>query len=414
MDATRRSFGRRTSSPLLTLSVGDGEHSLAIRPATLAATVAGVGIAVLATLAAAGYLAFHDRLVAAAFNRQAETEAAYEDRLAALRLQIDRLASRQVLDQDDVAERVEALARQHSALVATGARLADLLQKARAAGVAVPDPRAGAVGPAVPTGAAAKPIAASVIRGAALTGIEDPTTLLRRLDTIAAGAVDVDRQHAAVAAGLAENAAERVDLIEGTMAQLGVGGPRSKPVPPAARAASGAGVGGPYVAAESPEATIGRAAALLDRFELLKRRLNNLPLRRPIEGDLVITSPFGSRQDPFLGAPALHTGVDLRAEQGAPVLATAPGTVETTGRFGGYGLMVDIDHGNGVVTRYGHLSRIAVNQGTRIAAGDVIGYAGSTGRSTGPHLHYETRIAGEAVDPSDWLAAGERLEAFLN
>jgi murein DD-endopeptidase MepM/ murein hydrolase activator NlpD len=180
-------------------------------------------------------------------------------------------------------------------------------------------------------------------------------------------------------------------------------------------ASAAGGLGGPYVPADaSPDAAIGRAAQLLDKLDTLRRRLATLPLRRPLAGDLTITSGFGARQDPFLGAPALHTGVDFRAADGTPVLATAPGTIEATGRQGGYGLAIDIDHGGGISTRYGHLSRIAVSVGQHVMTGDTIGYAGSTGRSTGPHLHYETRVAGEAVDPTDWLQAGERLTAFLD
>ncbi|WP_407051233.1 M23 family metallopeptidase [Methyloraptor flagellatus] len=110
---------------------------------------------------------------------------------------------------------------------------------------------------------------------------------------------------------------------------------------------------------------------------------------------------------------ALHTGLDLRAPEGEPVHATAAGTVTDAGRQGGYGIMVEIDHGNGVSTRFGHLSRVAVADGQKVATGDIIGYAGSTGRSTGPHLHYETRVNGEPLDPEPWLEAGRRLRAVF-
>ncbi|MER2606908.1 MAG: M23 family metallopeptidase, partial [Siculibacillus sp.] len=110
-----------------------------------------------------------------------------------------------------------------------------------------------------------------------------------------------------------------------------------------------------------------------------------------------------------LGVSALHSGLDFRAETGDPVHATAPGTVIASGRQGGYGICVDVDHGNGVVTRYGHLSSASRAVGERVQTGDVVGLAGSTGRSTGPHLHYETRVSGEAVDPRDWLDAGREL-----
>ncbi len=126
-------------------------------------------------------------------------------------------------------------------------------------------------------------------------------------------------------------------------------------------------------------------------------------------GEVEFTSGFGVRNDPFLGRPAMHSGLDFRAAMGDPVRATANGKVSSAGNSGGYGRMVEIDHGNGLATRYGHLSEIKVKVGDIIKIGQVIGEVGSTGRSTGPHLHYETRIDGEAVDPQKFLRAGIRL-----
>ncbi len=121
------------------------------------------------------------------------------------------------------------------------------------------------------------------------------------------------------------------------------------------------------------------------------------------------SNTFGVRSDPFLGRPAMHTGLDFRASTGDPVRATANGKVVNAGWSGGYRRMVEIDHGNGLSTRYGHLSEIGVKVGETVKIGQVIGAVGSTGRSTGPHLHYETRIDGDAVDPQKFLRAGVRL-----
>jgi murein DD-endopeptidase MepM/ murein hydrolase activator NlpD len=121
------------------------------------------------------------------------------------------------------------------------------------------------------------------------------------------------------------------------------------------------------------------------------------------------TSAFGSRLDPFLGRPAYHTGIDFREATGAPVFAAAPGKVTAAGSNGGYGLAVEIDHGNGLTTRYAHLSAVLVAEGQTVDARGLIGRIGSTGRSTGPHLHYEIRIDDEPVDPARFLRAGERL-----
>jgi murein DD-endopeptidase MepM/ murein hydrolase activator NlpD len=104
----------------------------------------------------------------------------------------------------------------------------------------------------------------------------------------------------------------------------------------------------------------------------------------------------------------MHTGVDYRAPSGTPVKATGAGVVITAEYRGGYGRTVEIDHGNGLSTRYAHLSTILVEEGERVSAGTVIGQVGSTGRSTGPHLHYETRVRGEAADPLGFLRVGQR------
>jgi murein DD-endopeptidase MepM/ murein hydrolase activator NlpD len=151
---------------------------------------------------------------------------------------------------------------------------------------------------------------------------------------------------------------------------------------------------------------VGLARAQVDR---LNRTIAAVPLRKPVLGEIDISSGFGMRIDPFIRAPALHTGMDFRAETGDPVRATADGNVTIAGWQGGYGKMVEIDHGNGLATRYAHLSDIGVKVGQRVRAGFIVGKVGSTGRSTGPHLHYETRIGGDAVDPRKFLRAGMRL-----
>ena len=132
-----------------------------------------------------------------------------------------------------------------------------------------------------------------------------------------------------------------------------------------------------------------------------------------MDGDIEPASGFGVRTDPFTNSPAMHTGLDLHGDTGDPVRATADGKVTSAGWSGGYGRVIDIDHGNGMSTRYGHLSAIDVRVGQSIRTGQIIGRIGSTGRSTGPHLHYETRVRGGAVDPQKFLRAGQKLDANL-
>jgi len=121
----------------------------------------------------------------------------------------------------------------------------------------------------------------------------------------------------------------------------------------------------------------------------------------PVTGQ--ITSPFGWRRSPFGGSPEFHQGLDIAANMGTTIIAPASGTVISAGWYGGYGNYVLIDHGGGMATGYGHLSQIFVSVGQQIQKGQAIGAVGSTGASTGPHLHFEVRINGKPVDPAAYL-----------
>lgn len=127
-----------------------------------------------------------------------------------------------------------------------------------------------------------------------------------------------------------------------------------------------------------------------------------LPSGMPTEG-VALSSRYGWRIHPIHGDARMHQGIDIPGTAGSPVFATAEGAVSLADWSGGYGLLVEIDHGAGLDTRYAHLSSLAVTQGQRVRKGQILGYVGSTGSSTGPHLHYEVRMAGEAVDPTAFL-----------
>ncbi len=130
-------------------------------------------------------------------------------------------------------------------------------------------------------------------------------------------------------------------------------------------------------------------------------KANSAPNLWPIEGQ--VTASFGERIDPFNGEGAFHSGVDIGSSYGASIVAPADGVVTFSDIMGGYGKAIMIDHGNGISTRYGHLSGFAVTSGQRVHRGDVIGYVGTSGRSTGPHLHYEVRINDTPVNPYKYL-----------
>lgn len=139
----------------------------------------------------------------------------------------------------------------------------------------------------------------------------------------------------------------------------------------------------------------------------------SVPSRTPLD-DYRLTSGFGLRTHPVLGGRRGHKGLDMAAPTGTPIYAPADGVVAKAEWFGAYGNFISIGHGSELETRYGHLSRMTVSAGQRVRKGDLIGHVGSTGRSTGPHLHYEVRVAGQAVDPTPYMSesGGERAFAL--
>ncbi len=177
------------------------------------------------------------------------------------------------------------------------------------------------------------------------------------------------------------------------------------------------GRGGPFEAApaDGAAAEAGADAQFRSLFQtwqkldVLEQTVIAIPSMQPVES-VKLTSSFGVRSDPFHGSAAMHAGVDIPGPQGTPIYATADGVVGRSGRFGGYGNLVTVNHGKGIETRYGHLSKILVAANTRVRRGQLIGLMGSTGRSTGSHLHYEVRIDGAAVNPMPFMQNANVLD----
>lgn len=177
-------------------------------------------------------------------------------------------------------------------------------------------------------------------------------------------------------------------------------------------------VGGPFEAATSVAAESDLRADTQFRslfmtwkkLDTLQQGVIAIPSAQPVE-HLQYTSNYGIRTDPFRGTAAMHAGVDIPGPIGTPVYATADGVVDRAERAGGYGNLVELGHGKGIQTRYGHLSKILVEPGTHVHRGQLIALLGSTGRSTGPHLHYEVRIDGHAVNPVPFLQTADYLVA---
>src|SRR5438105_4289132 len=377
--------------------------------------------------ATATYFAFHDDVLTRLIARQAEMQSAYEDRIAELRAKVDRTTSRQLLDQEQFDQKLEQIMRRQTALESRATALGAMPDVTGS--IRTPSRGAAASEPALSGTPKPSPISDTVIfvappdrearleSRAPIVSTPQPNQFARnrgvdnvlvRLQT----SLDQIEGRQLAALNAAEDGMEsRARRMRGVFADLGLDMAQLEVATPRA------GVGGPFVPLRlAPDATaferqlyrINITRAQVDR---LNRTLALVPYRKPVVGEVEFTSGFGVRSDPFLGRPAMHTGLDFRASSGDPVRATANGKVVSSGWSGGYGRMVEIDHGNGLSTRYGHLSEIHVKVGDVIRIGQVIGAVGSTGRSTGPHLHYETRIDGEAVDPQKFLRAGVRLSA---
>ncbi len=216
-------------------------------------------------------------------------------------------------------------------------------------------------------------------------------------------------------AELEDQVAERSEQVRGVLRLTGV--PMSTLTGPEADAAAG----GPLVPQDfvaylrdsglNPAFShrVAQVAARIGESRRLTNIAGSTPLAAPVAVDYRETSGFGQRIDPFTGRPAMHTGLDMAAFERAPVVATSPGVVSFAGARSGYGYTVEIDHGHGFKTRYGHLRDIQVQRGDRVAIGQRIGSMGSTGRSTATHLHYEVWFRGRAVDPVNFLRAGRHV-----
>ena len=147
---------------------------------------------------------------------------------------------------------------------------------------------------------------------------------------------------------------------------------------------------------------------LIDQLEAKRSVLASTPTIWPVKGWL--TAGFGHRRSPFTGLRQMHEGVDISNTVGTPVVAPADGLVSYAGPLGGFGNVISIDHGHRISTFYGHLHRQRVSQGQRVKRGDVIAFVGTTGRATGPHLHYEIQVNGSAVDPSKYVIDPESVK----
>jgi murein DD-endopeptidase MepM/ murein hydrolase activator NlpD len=414
---------------------GDSVQVLRIAPWIGALCVLFILVGAVGVIGSASYLFFRDELFTASIKRQHQIQVAYEDRISDLRRQIDRITSRQLLNQQAYETRVERLLTEHTQLYQQGTRMDALLDQAGHLGLV---PRQSPPSPVVPPNqramvmgtestAMATSAFAPIPDGELITGsipqlpthrgivaieraVIDPAGILNSIEEV----VDVRSHNQVVAlAGLAATADSQAETIITELTGLGIR--LSLPSESQSAASSSIaldGVGGPLLepvaGADQFSLYIEDAARALDDLDAARAAISTVPVAAPArQGRL--TSRFGNRRDPFTRRTAFHSGIDYAAPRGTPVYAPADGVVVSSGRAGGYGIRVEIDHPNGLSTRFAHLSRALVSRGTQVRAGDQIGLIGSTGRSTGPHLHYEVRRGSRAIDPMPFVRAGQRI-----
>ncbi len=315
---------------------------------------------------------------------------AYEDRISQLRLEVDRLQSRHYVQAGDINLQLQDLAQTQELLMEQHQYVKQLADKAADLGI--------------DTTVAEAP-AADPLQVSALTTSVDASS-------IAAATQSVNRmmEESRVAlATITDEATTRTDEIMDTLAGIGI-----KPKLPELD-----GVGGPLLPAVDGADTstliddANEVASALARYKAARGAVDLAPVHRPLATAARTSSTFGNRKDPFTGRLAFHSGLDYAAPQGSNVLSAGAGTVTFVGTMSGYGNVVEVTHASGLVTRYGHLSSFLAKEGQKVTTGTPIARVGSTGRSTGPHLHFEVRRSDNAVDPARYLNAGRELAKIL-
>lgn len=428
-----RVFGKKPKHHTIIFASGDKVRHVTLRPWISGLAVSFFGVMAIGYLAATTYLVLRDDLIGAAMARQARMQHSYEDRIAALRSQVDRVTSRQLLDQQLMEEKVAELIQRQDALSSRHGRLGPLLERAstgplRLKSVPIPSGRPDKQASLEPgrTAPAQSRLAALASSPALLSNPArarfDPAAFVpagtvpggeslgERADRIFSNVTlslkSIEREQIEKIQVLAANAIETASEITEVIQSAGL----------PATAGEDTATGGPFIRPTDPnafEASLDDLDEALTRLDDVRDYARTLPMAVPAPG-APITSNFGNRRDPFLGRMAFHSGMDFRAPTGTPVHSAGAGTVVSAGRNGGYGNMIEIRHDDGITTRYAHLSEILVEQGDAVASGAVIGKAGNTGRSTGPHLHYEIRRDGELLDPARFLRAARKLKPLLS
>ena len=428
-------FGQRAASAII-ISRNGRSHQINLNPLVVSASAFLLFVLLASFVAATAYQIYRDDLIRSTVVQQATMKHEYEDRIASLRSRLDKVTSRQLLDQQALEKQVQEILQRQNRLGRRDELMGRLLAKAEGRNlgtssnsgkVPVPQQSPNKNKPDndnITTGSLSVPAKLDIallgsafsLRGTAAPSPSDTangpahSTQLAALDAdpfseVSSAIVQIERNQLAEVATVREQLSDQSEQISRVLKSIGI-----KPAP-----APQFGIGGPLQEVSDVTDFDSHLVALetsLDHYDKLAAKLRAAPIGTPVNNPMV-SSHFGTRTDPFTGRRAMHSGIDFKAGYGTAVFATGYGKVVKAGRLGGYGNMIEIQHEDGLTTRYGHLKKILVKKGQLVSTGQTIGKVGSTGRSTGPHLHYEVRKSDSAINPVKFLRAGRTAKQIL-
>lgn len=418
-----RSKQNRSAKPpfLIILARGEKIRHITLKPRQVRWLSALVVLGMLGNLGAASYLILRDDILS---TLRAPRLYQYEDKIAELRGRMLELGTQTTLEQSDVHEKVRELLERQQLIAERQDRLEPLFDRKRRPAaqparqtVPIPRPRPSTRTAQVPAEPKDPPINASAFAPEMRPQIQWPLRMDvpaipeepdgkdglpdSPVNALKHSLLEAEQKQLAQIDTLTRHVYQTAETLEELLESIGIA-----PATPA---------GGPLTVTtgltpfEYQLQELDEALANLDRLRVFA---GSIPLINPLPGARV-TSRFGKRKDPFHKQVAFHSGVDFRAKRGDLVRAANGSRVIKAGWHGGYGRMVEIDHGSGITTRYAHLQEILVSEGETVPAAAPIGHAGNSGRSTGPHLHYEIRRNGEPLNPMQFIQVGRQLAQLL-
>lgn len=382
---------------------------IVVRPWQLIAA-ATVCVASLAWLSVSTFVFLYEAYeVSSARSRTERVQLMYDNRLATMQNAVERLNEKLMLDQDAYMDKVDGLRGEFETLLDRQRRLEVFFKQGWL-------PLRGTSDDADPTAAKAKPQSRQLrpALSSMYAGLEFRTKdeAEQPIRDVRAMFTDFAKAQLVLAARLVASGEAKAEALRTAVRKLHLDPGKVA----ASVALPNSAIGGPLLQVQqgrSPQDALDKKLLTAhEKFvesEKLRLALKRMPVVLPMKDGYRLTSGFGFRRDPFKDVLAMHTGVDLMSAYGAAIKATANGVVTRAEMSDAYGRVVDIRHDNGITTRYAHMSTMEVNEGDHVKRGQIVGRVGTSGRSTGPHLHYETRVNGKPIDPYEFVRVARNV-----